>query len=257
VNDARGTASGKNRSSEERLAREIEHHRRIAPFAERIWSWSSPSGTARADRRAGFFVAHGALGPGRRALEVGCGTGVFLERVARSGASVHAVDLSADLLEQAQRRVARLPNVRLARGNAEALPFRDASFDAVYGSSILHHLHLEAALAEAHRVLRPGGRLVFAEPNALNPQLLLLFHVKPLKRRFGVSPDELAFTRFHARAVLVRAGFVEVAVEPYDFLHPSTPQRWLKAVGRASRLLERVPIVREIAGSLLLRARRP
>ena len=65
----------------------------IPPYAEAIWSWSSPSGKARAERRARFFVEHGSLGPGRRALELGCGTGVFLERVAASGAAIVGLDL--------------------------------------------------------------------------------------------------------------------------------------------------------------------
>jgi SAM-dependent methyltransferase len=249
-------ASDPERSSQQRLEREIEHHRRIAPFAEAIWSWSSPSGRARAERRARFFVDRGGLAPGRRALELGCGTGLFLERVAASGATIHGIDLSADLLARTRQKIGHLPNVVLSRGNAEALPFGDGSFDLVYGSSVLHHLHLDAALREVHRVLRPGGRIVFAEPNALNPQLLLLFHVAPLRERFGVSPDEMAFSRFRARAALARAGFVDVTVEPYDFLHPSTPGPLLGAVGRLSPWLERVPLVREIAGSLLMCARR-
>lgn len=248
--------SASERSPQQRLEREIAFHRGIAPFAEAIWSWASPSGQARAERRARFFVEKGGLGPGARALELGCGTGIFLERVAGSGARIHGVDLSEDLLAQARRKVGRLPNVLLARGNAELLPFATGSFDVVYGSSVLHHLHLAAALAEAHRVLRPGGRVVFAEPNAVNPQLLLLFHVAPLRRRFGVSPDEMAFSRFRARAALTHAGFRDVSVEPYDFLHPSTPTPLLRAVGRLSRWLERVPGVREIAGSLLICGRR-
>ena len=257
MSDGPAKAGGKGRSSAERLGREIAHHRRIAPFAEAIWSWSSPSGTVRAERRAGLYLAHGALGPGKQALELGCGTGLFLARVATSGASIHAVDLSNDLLDRARARVGNLPNVTLSRGNAEALPFRDRAFDLVYGSSILHHLDLDAALRELLRVLRPGGRLVFAEPNALNPHLLLIFRVRALRRHFGVSPDEMAFSRWRARAALARAGFADVSVEPYDFLHPSTPRSWIGAVSRASLVLERVRLVREIAGSLLLRARRP
>jgi hypothetical protein len=105
--------------------------------------------------------------------------------------------------------------------------------------------------------LRPGGRLVFAEPNAINPQLILLFRVPALRARFGVSPDEMAFTRFRARSALAAAGFCDVSVEPYDFLHPSTPRPLLGAVGRISLWLERVPLVREIAGSLLTCARKP
>ncbi len=243
-------------AAELRLAREIEHHRRIAPFAETIWSWASPSGRARAERRARFFVEHGALGPGRRALELGCGTGIFLERVAASGAAIVGLDLSEDLLAKARARMRPFQNVVLARGNAEALPYPEASFDVVYGSSVLHHLDLDAALREARRVLRPGGRIVFAEPNAINPQLVLLFRVRSLRERFGVSPDELAFSRWRARAALTGAGFADVSVTPYDFLHPSTPRALVTIVARVSWLLEHLPLVREIAGSLLIRARR-
>jgi len=243
-------------SSEDRLAREIEHGRKIAANAETVWFWESPAGRRRADRRAELFVEHGGLGPGRRALELGCGTGVFLERVARCGATLHGIDLSEDLLEKARERVSGLSNVVLDRGNAEATPYPEAHFDAVYGSSILHHLNLDAALAEAHRVLRPGGRAVFAEPNILNPQVLLMFRFGPMKERFGVSPDEMAFSRFRAQRALERAGFADVKVEPFDFLHPSIPQAWVERALALSRALERTPLVREIAGSMLMRARR-
>jgi hypothetical protein len=98
--------------------------------------------------------------------------------------------------------------------------------------------------------------VVFAEPNILNPQVLLMFRFPPLKERFGVSPDEMAFSRLTARRALGRAGFVDVAVEPFDFLHPSIPEGWVERGLAASRLLERLPLVREIAGSMLMRARR-
>lgn len=243
-------------SSADRLAREIEHHRRIASRAEEFWSWDRPAGRRRADRRAELFVTRGRLRPGAHALELGCGTGVFLERVARCGARLQGLDLSPDLLAQARTRLGPLAEVTLTRGNAEALPYRSASFDAVYGSSILHHLELETALSEAWRVLRPGGRVVFAEPNILNPQVLVMFRFPPAKQRFGVSPDEMAFSRFRARSALERAGFQDVRVEPFDFLHPGTPPAWIERVLGLSLALERVPLLREIAGSLILEARR-
>jgi SAM-dependent methyltransferase len=243
-------------SSEARLAREIEHGRKIAENAESVWFWESPAGRRRAERRAELFVERGGLARGKRALELGCGTGVFLERVARSGAALHGIDLSQDLLAKARARLAGFPNVTLDRGNAEALPYPDGHFDAVYGSSVLHHLDLDAALREAYRVLRPGGRVVFAEPNILNPQVLLMFRFPPLKERFGVSPDEMAFSRFRARRALEHAGFAGARVEPFDFLHPSVPARFVERALGLSRALERLPLVREIAGSLLIDARR-
>jgi ubiquinone/menaquinone biosynthesis C-methylase UbiE len=243
-------------STSERLAREIEFHRSIADRAEIVWSWDSPAGRYRAARRARLFIDGCRLAPGRRALEMGCGTGVFLEQVAKSGAHLTGLDLSPDLLAHTRQRLAGLANVSVECGNAEQTPYAEGSFDAVYGSSILHHLDLEHALAEAYRVLRPGGLLTFAEPNAINPQIAVMFNVKALKPYFGVSPDEKAFSRFSAARALRKVGFVDIRVRPFDFVHPSVPRVAVGAVGGMSRILEALPLVHEIAGSLLITARR-
>jgi len=243
--------------SQARLHREIQHHREIAHQAETIWNWDSPSGRRRADRRASIFVERGGLAPGRRALELGCGTGIFLEKVAPAGARIVGLDLSADLLARARARLVAAPNVVLHRGDAERMPYATSSFDTVYGSSVLHHLDLDRALGEVFRVLRPGGRCVFAEPNILNPQVAIMFHLGLTKRYFGVSPDERAFSRFRALRALKAAGFAAAGVEPFDFLHPATPQALCDVVDRVGRAIERVPLLREIAGSFVVRARRP
>ncbi len=241
----------------ERLAREIEHHREIADQAEMIWNWDSPAGRRRAERRAGLFVTQAGLSPGRRALELGCGTGVFLRRTGPSGAEIRGIDISQDLLGRARQHLEQFPNIGLDRGNAEQLPYRDASFDAVYGSSVLHHLELSRALAEAARVLRPGGRAVFTEPNLLNPQVAVMFHLGLTKRYFGVSPDEAAFSRFRAAVLAAEAGFRQVCVTPFDFVHPATPEGWLDKVARMGAALEVLPFIRQIAGSLLICATKP
>jgi SAM-dependent methyltransferase len=182
---------------------------------------------------------------------------VFLSMVAASGARVAGIDLSESLLARARERLAAAGNVQLTCGNAEATPFPSECFDAVYGSSVLHHLDLDGALRECHRVLKPGGRIVFAEPNIFNPQVALMFRCRPLHGYFGVSPDEMAFSRFRARRALAGAGFDAATVQPFDFLHPSVPAPLLDGVSAMGRLLERVPLVREISGSMLIVARRP
>jgi SAM-dependent methyltransferase len=239
-----------------RLQREKEFHRDIADRAEVVWNWDSPSGRQRAARRVELFVSLAGLGPGRRALELGCGTGIFTSGVAKSGASVQGLDLSPYLLASARARTASLANVRLTCGNAESTPYAEGTFDAVYGSSVLHHLDLDRALAEAFRVLKPGGLIVFAEPNIINPQVAVMFRLGLTKRYFGVSPDEMAFSRFRAARALEQVGFADVNVRPFDFLHPSTPQPLLGAVAGLGRFVERVPLLREIAGSLLITGRK-
>ncbi|HEX6499383.1 MAG TPA: demethylmenaquinone methyltransferase [Micromonosporaceae bacterium] len=99
--------------------------------------------------------------PGERVLDIGAGTGVSTEELARSGAWATGLDISQGML-RAGRRVR--PHVSLLAGDALALPFADASFDAVTISFALRNVHdHEAALREMARVTRPGGRLVICE----------------------------------------------------------------------------------------------
>ena len=134
---------------------------------------------------------------------------------------------------------------------------RDEPFDAVVGSSVLHHLPVAASLARIRDLLRPGGRVAFAEPNYLNPQVWLerTFRFLPYYAAY-TSLDETAFVRWQIAGALSRAGFADVRVCPHDWLHPATPVGWLDTVSKIGRAVERVPGLRECAGSLLISATR-
>jgi SAM-dependent methyltransferase len=99
------------------------------------------------------------------ALDVGCGAGRFCRMVADRGAAVSGLDATPALLEIARRRV---PEGDFRAGDMQELPWPDASFDVVTGfNSFFIAADMTAALAEARRVLRPGGRLamtVFGRP---------------------------------------------------------------------------------------------
>ena len=101
------------------------------------------------------------LGRGEgRCLDLGCGTGVALAALTVLGFEVVGVDVSADQLQVAEERAG--DRAEVVRADAVELPFADDSFDAVV--SVLTHTDfddLETAFAEAMRVLRPGGRLVY------------------------------------------------------------------------------------------------
>jgi SAM-dependent methyltransferase len=89
------------------------------------------------------------------ALEVGCGTGHWLGEIAGRAAIIAGVEPSAPMLRRAREAA---PAARLARGRAEQLPWRDASFDRIFCVNALHHFSDRAQFfAEARRVLKPGG----------------------------------------------------------------------------------------------------
>lgn len=126
----------------------------------------------------------------REILDYGCGHGMASVVLARQGARVTAFDLSLGYITEARRRAAdNGVIVDFLQADAEHLPFPDQSFDAVWGSAILHHLNLDAAGRELHRLLRPGGVAVFCEPWGGNPLLNLARRWLPYPGKER-TPDE-------------------------------------------------------------------
>jgi SAM-dependent methyltransferase len=191
--------------------------------------------------------------PGMEVLELGCGTGLFTREFARTGALITALDVSPDLLALTRKEVTA-PNVVFVEGDACAMAFTDEKFDCVVGSSVLHHLDIAGALRECHRVLKTGGTIAFTEPNMLNPQIALEKNVPWLKKKLGDSPDETAFFKWGIARRLAEAGFRQIRVVPFDFLHPAIPGAALGLAGPFCGFLEKIPLLREIAGSLYIRA---
>ena len=107
-------------------------------------------------------------------LEMGCGEGNNLLRLSRSLRCV-GIDMFPRKLHFASQQV---PDARLAAADATRLPFRDGSFPSVFIRDLLHHVpRPERALAEAVRVLEPGGQLCLLEPNGRNPLIRLQTHL--------------------------------------------------------------------------------
>jgi ubiquinone/menaquinone biosynthesis C-methylase UbiE len=104
------------------------------------------------------------IGPTDRVLDVGCGTGELLSRVAARfpAAKLSGLDPVPEMLEVAKAKLH--PGVELRQGWANELPWPDASFDIVVSCNMFHYItHPVQAVREMTRVLRPGGRLVITD----------------------------------------------------------------------------------------------
>jgi SAM-dependent methyltransferase len=160
----------------DRLGEEIAFHDRQA--AERAGRFATAdllfSDEHYLDHESWIRPAFARLGEvqSRALLDLGCGHGMASVVLARMGATVTALDLSAGYLAEAGCRArANGVEISLVQADAERLPFADGTFDRIWGNAVLHHLDVGRAAREVYRVLRPGGIAVFSEPWGDNPLL--------------------------------------------------------------------------------------
>jgi SAM-dependent methyltransferase len=197
---------------------------------------------------------------GRRVLDVATGPGYVAARAAERGAIVVGVDFSDTMLSFAR---ARHPGVEFRNGNALALPFADGSFDAVVAAFLLLHLgQPERAVAEANRVVAPGGRAAFTvwDGPARSRWLGVLFDA--LADAGATPPADLPagppIFRFaddrEFRGLLEGAGFSAVSVEVLEYsLHvDSADELWIGLVDGTVRFQ---PLVRSQSDEVQSRIR--
>lgn len=126
--------------------------------------------------REGIAEAH-RESEGARVLDAACGGGLVAHPLAAAGYRVLGVDLAPGAIEAARRRTPPGTDARFETGDATALPAADASFDAVLLLDMLEHIdNTPAVLAEAARVLRPGGVMVFNTFNQTPLAWLVAIH---------------------------------------------------------------------------------
>lgn len=126
-------------------------------------------------------------GPGARILDAGCGVGAHSARLARRGFDVHAIDFSANVLDQARANLEAqglLGRVHLQRESLTELSFPDGSFPTILCWGVLMHVpRVDQAVIELARVLAPGGTLVISESNMRSLQSFAFRIAKRLLRR--------------------------------------------------------------------------
>jgi arsenite methyltransferase len=174
--------------------------------------------------------------PGERVLDAGCGPGFYsrelLDRVGPDG-SVTGVDLSPQMLASAKRRCEGHGNVRFEVGDATALPVESGSFDRALSVQVLEYVEdIPAALAELHRALRPGGRVVIWDVDWATVSWHSE-HPERMARMLSAWDEHLAHPSLPRtlRASLRAAGFDDIRMEGHAF---ATDELTMESYGGAT-----------------------
>jgi SAM-dependent methyltransferase len=187
------SAKGPDRGVEHRRVGATYRAYATDPGAQRRWSSSNPGNRAmRAELMdAVLEVSRSELAQAREVLDVGCGTGWWLEALARRPeveARLHGVDVLAERVERARRRV---PAAGLAVADARQLPYAGERFSIVTMFTVLSSLasteDAQQAIREAWRVLTPAGLLLIWEPRVANPlnRHTILISRRDVRRALG------------------------------------------------------------------------
>jgi arsenite methyltransferase len=165
-------------------------------------------------------------------LDVGCGSGLLAEDMAGlvgPDGRVVGIDVSPDMLALAEQRCTDLPQIRLKQSNAEDIPEADNGFDAAACVQVLLYVpDVPAALAEMHRVLRPGGRIAIVETD-WRGLVLNSFDDSITRKMLAAWDDAVSSPNLPARLgpLMTAAGFSAVNVAAFPIVNTSyTPGIW-------------------------------
>ena len=168
---------------------------------------------------------------GKRVLEVGCGTGLILSRVAHVASEAVGVDLSKGMLRSAHDR-----GLSVAVGSATQLPFPDDSFDLVCSFKVLAHVpDIRAALSEITRVTRPGGQMVLEFYNPWSVRYLAKRLAGPQPISDGRTEADV-YTRWDSPLALPKLFPAGVQIEGMRGVRVFTP----------AAFAHRVPMLRDV-----------
>ena len=162
---------------------------------------NSPRETARHLVDFGYIVLLLELTPGLALVELGCGSGWIPRLAARQGVNAHGVDISPEMIEVAREQAeADCVEATFEVGDVEQIDL-GGRFDACLIYDALHHSpRADLVLASARRALRPGGRLLLAEPNWKHR-----FQGRGASERYGVT--EMGYSSRHLKRLVREAGF--------------------------------------------------
>lgn len=209
----------------------------------------TPTTRMKVARKVSMMFKYGNVCHTDRVLEIGCGTGAYTGEIAlRLKTTLLAVDIAPQMITKAKRDWV---DVDFELADARELWMGDEEFDVVITAFLLQHVDTNLVVPEIHRVLKPNGKLIALVPNILNP-----IHYLRAKGFFNETSISVDFNRWKWESLLHDWGFSDVSISPVEFTSPYVPERFAKEAMNISSILERIPLIREFAGSLLIVAQK-
>ncbi|MFP5387386.1 MAG: bifunctional 2-polyprenyl-6-hydroxyphenol methylase/3-demethylubiquinol 3-O-methyltransferase UbiG [Bacteriovoracia bacterium] len=171
---------------------------------------------------------------GQKVLDVGCGGGFTCEFMAKRGARVSGIDLSAASIETAREHARESGlNITYQKGEGENIPFEDSSFDIVTCVDVLEHVpDLTKVLSEIHRVLRPGGTFLFDTINkTFKSKLIMIWLLENISKEIprGTHDWKMFIPPEVLKACLTHQKFKEIELAGFDIKGIDKKTRKIKA----------------------------
>lgn len=196
--------------------------------------------------------------PGESILEIGAGSGLWtthLARIFRGESPITAAVFSREFAKTGSQR--NLPNTRFVCVTDLFCEFPPESFDYVVGVAILCHNKCSVNLRALHRLLKPGGQILFFEANFWNPQVFIKNCIPAVGRWAGNASCQVGLRRYRLMEMVSHQDFTRVDIIPYDILHASTPRYLIRSLQALAFVFEHTPVIRELCGTLYIWAKKP
>lgn len=178
-------------------------------------------------------------------LDIGCGTGLFIERFLSFGGNAIGIDISRGMIRKARDRC---PMSEFVVGDGQALPFAAETFDAVVSLLAFSYMNEpEKMLCEAHRVLKPKGRLALCTlgKNLLTSVVPAIYRLGETMEVRGIGVGDFGeryYDEEEMETMLAKAGFEEISVKRCSFAHVSLARPFFELARRVEPFVEeRVP----------------
>lgn len=184
----------------------------------------------------------------QKILDLGCGIGDATLYFAQQGAHVDAIDISPGMIKLVNKlakkhRLSSQINAQVMP--AEKLVFKDNHFDIIFGNGVLHHVSIQDALKEVHRVLKPNGIAAFIEPLAHNPLIniyrRIAYQVRtptetPLNYQQLAKMNKLNFTHFSHQEFHLTTLSIFLWFYLIEKTNPNQERYWKKIIDESERI---------------------